>query len=66
MYHIILKNLKEYGIQGLTPRTKVCHQLNGIRCDKLPLVIATVSALPDKYEKNFSAAAIYLSQYNDK
>ena len=59
-YHIILKNLKEYGYKGLNQGTKVHHLLSGIVCDKLSTAIATVRAYPDKYEKVFGALISYL------
>ena len=40
--------------------------MNGIQCDKLPTVVATVRAHPDKYEKDFGAVITFLTQYMDK
>ena len=54
-YHIILGNLMEYGYQSLDQGSKVQYLLNCIRCDKLSMVVATVRAHPDKYEKDFDA-----------
>ena len=65
-YHIILGNLMEYGYQGLDPGSKVWYLLNGIRCDKLSMVVAAVRATPDKYEKDFDAVVAFLSQYINK
>ena len=30
----------EYRYHGLDPETKVCHLLNGNRCDKMPTIVA--------------------------
>ena len=40
--------------------------MNGIRCDKLLTVIATVRMHPDKYEKDFDTVVTFLPQYIDK
>ena len=64
--HIILVNLMEYGYQDLDPWSKVKYLLNGIRCDKLSIAVATVSAHPDKYEKDVDAVVAFLTQYIDK
>ena len=63
-HHIILENLKEYEYQGLDPGSNFL--LNGIRCEKLSIVIVIVMALPDKYEKDFDAMVTFLTQYIDK
>ena len=65
-YHIKSENLKEYGYQGLDPGTKVCHLLNGIRCDKLSMVTAEVKIHIDKYEKDFNIVVTYFTQYIDE
>ena len=65
-YHIILENLKDYGHQGLNPGSKVHYQLNGIRCDKLFIAVATVQAHPGKYEKELGTAFSIITQYTDK
>ena len=64
-YYIILKNLKEYGYQGIDPGTNIYHLLSGIRCDKLSMVVATLREHPDKYEKDFDAVT-YLSKCVDE
>ena len=40
--------------------------MNGIRCDKLSMAVATVRAYPDKYEKDFDTVVTFLTQYIDK
>ena len=62
-YHIILKNLLEYGYQGLDPGSKVQYLLHSIRCDILPTLVAAVRALPDKYERVFDAVFACFMQY---
>ena len=52
----------EYGYQDLDQVTKVCHLLNGNRCDKLFIAIVIVKAHPDKYEKDFGAVVAFLMQ----
>ena len=64
-YHIILKNLRECGCQGLDPGPKV-YLWNGIRCDKLSTAVTTVRAHPDKYKKDFKTVVTFLTQYIDK
>lgn len=49
-YHIILKNLEEYGCQELYPWMKVNLIFNGIRCDKMSTAAATTKEHPDKYD----------------
>ena len=61
-YHIILDNFKEYGYRHINSGTKVHHLLNGIRCDKLFIVIALVGAYPGKYGKDFGVTVTYLLQ----
>ena len=46
-YNIIQRNHMEYGCQGLDPGSKVQYLLNGIRCDKLFMAVATVRAHSD-------------------
>ena len=65
-YYVIHKNLKVYGYQGYEPVTKVFHQLNGIRCDKMSTAVTTVKTLPDRDKKDFDTAVAYLSQYVEK
>ena len=65
-YHIILGNLMEYGYHGRNPGSKVRYLLNGIRCEKLSKVVATVRAHPDKYKKDFETVIFFLTQYIDK
>ena len=60
-YHIILRNLMEYGYQGLDPGLKVRYLLNDIRCDKLSTAVVTVRAHPDMYEKNFNTVVTFLT-----
>ena len=62
-YDDILENLMKYKYQGLDPGTKAHHLLNGIRWDKLSIIIFTARAHPDKYDKDFDALVTYLSQY---
>ena len=65
-YHVILKNLMEYGYQGLDPGSKVWYLLNGIRCDKLSTAATAVRVHQDKYKKDFDAVVIFLTQHIDK
>ena len=60
-YRIILKNLKEYGYQGLDLGRKGSHLLQGIKCDKTTTVIATVKANLERYENVFDNCCIPLS-----
>ena len=62
-YHIILGNLMEYGYQGLDTGSKVRYLLNGIRCDKLSIVVVVVRVHPDKYEKDSDAVVTFITQY---
>ena len=61
-YHNIFKNIKEYGYQDLDTGLKVHYLLNGVRCDKLFMAIATVKSQPGKYEKDFDAVVTFLIQ----
>ena len=61
-----MENLLKYGYQGLDPGSKVLYLLNGIRCDKLSTVVATVRVHPDKYTKNFDSAVTFLAWYINK
>ena len=61
-YHVILKNLKEYGYENLDPWTKIHHLLNGIKCDELSSAIATVRSHADKYEKSFDEVVALITQ----
>ena len=64
-YYLILENIKEYGYQGLDPRKKVCHLLNGIWCNKLLTTITTAAKHSDKYEKDLDGVIVPL-EYIDK
>ena len=40
--------------------------MSGIKCDKLSTAVATVRVHPDKYEKDFDALVIFLTQHINK
>ena len=40
--------------------------MNGIRCDKLSIAVATVRVHPDKYQKDFDSVVAFLSEHIDK
>ena len=56
----------EYGYQDFDPGLNIQYLLNGMKCDKLSKVVATVRAHPDKYKKDFDTLVAFLSQYIDK
>ena len=63
-YHIILRNLIEYGYQD--PGLKVWYLLNGIRCDKLSTAVAAVRVHADKYVKDFDTIITFLTKCINK
>ena len=57
--HSILRNLMEYGYQGLHLGSKDHYLLNGIWCDKWSIAATSVRAHPDKPEKDFKKVVIF-------
>ena len=45
---------------------KVCHLLPGIQCRKISTTVAAVKAHPDKNERDFQAAVVYLFKDAEK